>query len=75
MNDYETEVRGIIREMLERLQRGEPVTQDLLARIPEGTRIEMPVTVSGKDGTRTERGTLLIEKGAVTFHLAGERPN
>ena len=66
---------AILREIVKRLQRGEPVTQDLLDRIPTDTQIGLSVTVSDKSRTQTRQGTFIIEKGTVTFHLEGEWPN
>ena len=71
------DTHAIVCEILDRLQRKERMTQDLLDRIPPDTRIALPLTIIGPVGHGIEacQGTLLIETGAVTFHELGEWPN
>jgi hypothetical protein len=70
-----TATNDIIKVILTRLQRGEPVTKDVLDRIPSGMRVEMPLTLHGEGGTQSKRGVLIIENSVVKFYPEGERPN
>jgi hypothetical protein len=56
------ETRSAVAVILQRLGRGEPVTQEFIDRIPAGVRVELPLTIDGR------RATLLIEGGIVTLH-------
>jgi hypothetical protein len=59
-------INRVIAEIVERIVNDEPVTQDVINRIPKDVRVRIPVSIRRADGV-TGTGVILICNGQVTF--------